>query len=147
MRLSGPRLQSECEEQAQVRIGRKKEGTPFERWGGEPFFVDLVDRFYDDVVTDPLLAHMFPDDTTEAKAHLALFLVQFWGGPATYSELRGHPRLRMRHARFAIGTAEADAWLRHMTDAVQASGMEPDDEQELLEYLTMAARSLVNTPG
>jgi hemoglobin len=147
MRLSEARLQSECEEQAPVRIGRKKEGTPYERWGGEAFFTDLVDRFYDEATADPLLAHMFPADMTEAKAHLALFLVQFWGGPTTYSEQRGHPRLRMRHARFVIGTAEADAWLGHMTDAVRASGMEPDDELELLEYLTMAARSLVNTPG
>jgi hemoglobin len=130
-----------------VRIGRKKEGTPYERWGGEPFFADLVDRFYDAVALDPLLAHMFPDDLTEAKAHLSLFLAQFWGGPTTYSELRGHPRLRMRHARFAIGTAEAEAWMRHMTDAVRASGMDADDEQELLDYLSMAARSLVNTPG
>ncbi len=129
-----------------MRIGRKKEGTPYERWGGEAFFTDLVDRFYDEVATDPLLAHMFPDDLTEAKAHFSLFLVQFWGGPTTYSELRGHPRLRMRHARFAIGTPEAEAWLGHMTEAVRDSGMEAEDEQELLEYLTMAARSLVNTP-
>ncbi len=112
MRLSEARLQSECEEQAPVRIGRKKEGTPYERWGGEAFFTDLVDRFYDEVTADPLLAHMFPVDMTEAKAHLALFLMQFWGGPTTYSEQRGHPRLRMRHARFVIGTAEADALAR-----------------------------------
>ncbi len=130
-----------------MRIGRKKEGTPFERWGGEAFFIALVDRFYDDVAADPLLAHMFPDDLTEAKDHLALFLVQYWGGPTTYQQRRGHPRLRMRHARFSIGTAEAEAWMRHMREAVRAASMDPDDEAELLDYLGMAARSLVNAPG
>ena len=90
---------------------------------------------------------MYPDDLTDSKAHLALFLMQYWGGPRAYSEQRGHPRLRMRHAPFPIGTAAADAWLRHMTEAVGAAGLEPDDRQELLDYLAMAARSLINQPG
>ncbi len=90
---------------------------------------------------------MYPDDLTESRAHLALFLSQYWGGPPDYSEQRGHPRLRMRHAPFAIGSAEADAWFRHMTAAVRAAGMDPDDERELLEYLAMAAQSLINQPG
>jgi hemoglobin len=73
--------------------------------------------------------------------------MQYWGGPPTYQELRGHPRLRMRHAPFVIGPAESDAWMRHMTEAVVAAGLEPVDEEELLEYLSMAARNLINTAG
>ncbi len=122
------------------------EQTAFERWGGEPFFTGLIERFYQGVATDPLLRPMYPEDLTDAKAHLALFLMQYWGGPRDYSDQRGHPRLRMRHARFPIGSAEADAWLRHMTAAVQAAEMEPDDQEELLDYLAMAARSLINQP-
>ncbi|HEY6624438.1 MAG TPA: globin [Acidimicrobiales bacterium] len=127
-----------------ARRRREGEPTPFERWGGERFFVDLVDRFYAAVVTDPLLTPMYPEDVTESKEHLALFLIQYWGGPATYNEQRGAPRLRMRHLPFVIGPAEAEAWLGHMTAAVQAGGMEPADEAQLLEYLAMAAGSLVN---
>lgn len=127
-----------------MQLRRKSEGTPYERWGGEAFFTSLVDRFYGEVAADPLLRHMFPDDMTESKAHLTLFLIQYWGGPTTYDELRGHPRLRLRHAPFVIGTAEADAWMRHMEDAVRAASMEPDDQKELLDYLSVAARSLVN---
>jgi len=82
-----------------------------------------------------------------SRDRFALFLIGWLGGPQDYIAQHGHPRLRMRHARFAIGAAEAEAWLGHMTDAVKATGMDPDDEQELLDYLTMAARSLVNTPG
>jgi hemoglobin len=127
-------------------LRREPEQTAYERWGGEPFFSALIDRFYAGVSADPLLRHMYPDDLTESKAHLALFLAQYWGGPRHYSEQRGHPRLRMRHARFAIGEAEAGAWLRHMTEAVRASGLAPVDQEELLDYLAMAARSLINSP-
>lgn len=127
-----------------VRLTRRQEATPYERWGGEQFFVDLVERFYAGVATDPLLRPMYPEDLTDAKAHLALFLMQYWGGPASYNEQRGHPRLRMRHAPFVIGTAQAEAWLRHMTDAVHQASMAPEDERELLDYLTMAAGNLVN---
>lgn len=116
----------------------------FERVGGEEFFVTLVDRFYDGVAGDPVLRPLYPDDLTEPKAHLAAFLVQYWGGPQTYSETRGHPRLRMRHAPFVIGDLERVAWLRHMTSAVKAAGLPASDEEELLEYFTMAARTLVN---
>lgn len=127
--------------------GRAGSATPYERWGGERFFVDLVNRFYDGVATDPLLRPLYPDDLTESRAHLASFLMQYWGGPRTYSEERGHPRLRMRHAPFAIGSAQAEAWLRHMNEAVREAGLAPADEKELLDYLSMAARSLINVPG
>jgi hemoglobin len=127
-------------------LKREPEQTAFERWGGEAFFTGLVERFYVGVATDPLLRPMYPADLTESKQNLGLFLMQYWGGPRHYSEQRGHPRLRMRHAPFAIGTAQADAWLRHMTDAVEAAGLGPADQRELLDYLAMAAQSLINTP-
>jgi hemoglobin len=119
--------------------------TPYERWGGDPFFVALVDRFYDGVATDPLLRPMYPDDLTESRAHLALFLAQYWGGPERYNQERGAPRLRMRHVPFEIGSAQSEAWLRHMTDAVKAAGLDPSDEEQMLDYLAMAANSLINS--
>jgi hemoglobin len=117
----------------------------YERVGGEPFFVALVDRFYEGVAGDPVLRPLYPDDLTGPKAHLASFLVQYWGGPRTYSETRGHPRLRMRHAPFVIGDLERGAWLRHMTEAVHAAGLAAPEQEELLEYFSMAAHTLVNT--
>jgi len=128
-----------------VRLTRKSAETPFERWGGQPFFDALVEQFYAGVVTDPLLRPMYPDDDlAESKVHLALFLGQYWGGPEAYNELRGHPRLRARHAPFVIGRSEAEAWMRHMTAAVDAMGMAPDERAQLLDYLSMAARNLQN---
>jgi hemoglobin len=124
--------------------------TLYERVGGEPFFVDLVDRFYLGVVGDPLLRPLYPDDLVEPSRHLALFLMQYWGGPATYGDERGHPRLRMRHVPFVIGPAERDAWLRHMLGALleleSASRITAADALELRDYLDMAAHSLVNSP-
>ena len=124
--------------------------TLFVRVGGDQFFVDLVDRFYVGVAGDPLLRPLYPDDLAESSRHLALFLMQYWGGPRTYGEERGHPRLRMRHAPFVIGPAERDAWLRHMEDALAQLETEdrisPADAAELRSYLDMAARQLVNTP-
>jgi hemoglobin len=121
--------------------------SAFARWGGEAFFTALIDRFYAGVVVDPLLRPLYPDDLTESKAHLALFLMQYWGGPRYYSEQRGHPRLRMRHAPFVIGAAQADAWMHHMTDAVHGAGLDAADEAELLDYFAMAARNLINAPA
>ena len=127
-----------------LRGRRDPEPARYDRWGGQPFFDALVERFYEGVASDPLLRPMYPDDLTESKAHLALFLAQYWGGPPAYAEARGHPRLRMRHAPFVIGPAEADAWLGHMVAAVDRSGLEEPDRTELVDYLAMAARSLVN---
>lgn len=93
--------------------------------GGSPFFFGMVNSFYDSVVSDPILRPLYPDDLTEARRHTALFLVQFWGGPTTYNEERGHPRLRMRHFPFAIGQAERDAWLEAMMTAVDATIDDP----------------------
>ncbi len=122
----------------------------YDRVGGEQFFVDLVDRFYVAVAGDLLLRPLYPEDLAESARHLALFLMQYWGGPGTYNEERGHPRLRMRHAPFVIGPAERDAWLRHMQGALgelEAAGRIGDpDAAELRAYLDMAAHQLVNTP-
>jgi hemoglobin len=124
--------------------------TLYERVGGGAFFVDLVDRFYLGVAGDPLLRPLYPEDLNESSRHLALFLTQYWGGPGTYSEERGHPRLRMRHAPFVIGPPERDAWLRHMLTALRelesASRITPADALELRAYLEMAANTLVNAP-
>jgi len=121
----------------------------FDRVDGVEFFVRLVDRFYLGVQADPVLLPLYPpDDMDGAKERLALFLVQFWGGPTTYSDARGHPRLRMRHAPFRITLIERDAWLRCMHTAVASIDSQTlDDEhrRELLEYLEMAANSLVNS--
>ena len=120
----------------------------YERVGGEEFFFELVDRFYLQVAGDPLLRPLYPEDLSESRRHLALFLIQYWGGPSTYNEQRGHPRLRMRHAPFVIGPAERDAWLRHMVSAVAAMAGTTDlsdvDAAELTAYFDMAAHSLVN---
>jgi hemoglobin len=124
--------------------------TLYERVGGEGFFVDLVDRFYLGVAGDLVLRPLYPDDLRESSRHLALFLMQYWGGPGTYGEERGHPRLRMRHVPFVIGPTERDAWLRHMLAALSelesASRISPPDALEFRGYLEMAANSLVNTP-
>ena len=123
----------------------RRAGSLYDRVGGESWFVALVDRFYAEVESDPLLRPLYPEDLTPGKQHLTAFLAQYWGGPAHYEAIRGHPRLRQRHFPFAIGPAERDAWLNHMTGAVRSGNMHPDDEAEILAYFQMAAHSLVNT--
>jgi hemoglobin len=119
--------------------------TFYDEVGGAPTFTRLVSRFYAGVRTDPVLAPLYPQDDWEgAEDRLRGFLEQYWGGPRTYSEQRGHPRLRMRHAPFAIGPAERDAWLRHMRDAVDSLGLSPAQDATLWGYLEMAARSMQN---
>ena len=99
------------------------EGEPtrislFDAVGASQFFVDVVDHFYDNVVTNEVLRPLYPEELGDARRHTALFLIQYWGGPGTYSEERGHPRLRMRHLPFAIGQAERDAWFELMMLAI-----------------------------
>jgi hemoglobin len=121
--------------------------TLYEAVGGEPTFRRLVHRFYQEVAADPELRPVYPSrDLGPAEEHLRLFLIQYWGGPATYNELRGHPRLRMRHARFSIGEAERDAWLRHMRTALDELALAPELDTQLWDYLVMAAHSLINQP-
>lgn len=123
------------------------EKTLFERVGGEATFEQLVSHFYALVSVNPILRPMYPDDDFQAAAErLMLFLIQYWGGPHTYSEMRGHPRLRMRHAQFSIDSKARDAWLACMKSAVDELKIEESDREELWNYLEMAAQSLVNTP-
>jgi hemoglobin len=118
----------------------------YDRVGGHQTFVRLVDRFYAEVATDDLLRPMYPEtDLAPAAERLRMFLEQYWGGPTTYSDQRGHPRLRMRHAGFRINPAARDRWLDHMRTAVSSLGLSPEDEAELWEYLFRAAWGLVNT--
>lgn len=116
--------------------------------GGEGFFVELVERFYRRVASDLLLRPLYPDDLTGSKRHLALFLQQYWGGPGTYSEERGHPRLRQRHMPFVIGEPERDAWFGHMSAALDAvvvdRGIDPAIEAQMLAYFHDTADFLVN---
>jgi hemoglobin len=119
--------------------------TFYDEVGGAPVFRALVARFYAGVRTDPVLAPLYPqDDWDGAETRLRGFLEQYWGGPTTYSQERGHPRLRMRHAPFAIGPAERDARLAHMRDAVDSLGLSAEQDATLWGYLEMAARSMQN---
>ena len=120
----------------------------YELAGGEPTFRLLVERFYAKVASDPILRAVYPDeDLSGATERLTLFLIQYWGGPATYSEQRGHPRLRMRHQPFAIGQAERDAWLRHMTAAVDSLDLAPAVRKALLDYFDTASTAMINQPS
>lgn len=116
----------------------------YERVGGATFFEQLIHRFYEGVASDPVLRPLYPEDLSSSREHLQLFLEQYWGGPTTYGDQRGHPRLRMRHAPFVITTLERDAWLRHMLAAVRGAGMAPEDEEEMVSYFEMAATQLIN---
>ena len=120
--------------------------TLYERVGGSAWFEALTARFYDAVAADPVLRPVYPYDLSGARDRLCWFLVQYWGGPADYSAQRGHPRLRMRHAGFAIGAPERDAWFAHMSDAVRAGNLDAADEQAMLEYFANAAVHLTNRP-
>ena len=115
--------------------------------GGEKTFRLLVERFYAGVADDAVLRAVYPEeDLTGATERLTLFLIQYWGGPATYSELRGHPRLRLRHQPFVIGQAERDAWLRHMTAAVESLELAPEIRKALLDYFETASTAMINQP-
>lgn len=117
----------------------------FEQVGGGETFRRLVAKFYEGVAADPILRPIYPDaDLADAQERLFLFLQQYWGGPSTYSETRGHPRLRLRHAPFEIGVVQRDAWLGHMRVAVTSLTLSTDLENELWNYLVAAANSLVN---
>ncbi len=119
----------------------------YEQVGGEKFFSDLVSQFYSHVATDPILRPMYPDsDMKGAAERLKMFLEQYWGGPTTYQEVRGHPRLRMRHAEFHINKAAHDAWLDAMRQAVDGMDMDGALKDQLWSYIEMAADSMVNQP-
>ncbi len=120
--------------------------TLYDAVGGSAFFEALVDRFYEGVAGDPALLSLYPEpgDLAPARRHLTLFLAQYWGGPKDYSEERGHPRLRMRHAPFAIGVEERDRWLVHMRAAVESLDPPGDISKALVDYFEMAAEGMRN---
>ena len=119
----------------------------YEQVGGEKFFSDLVSQFYAHVATDPILRPMYPDSDLKAAAErLQMFLEQYWGGPTTYQETRGHPRLRIRHAGFHINAAARDAWLNAMRVVVDGIEMDETLRGQLWSYFEMAAQSMVNQP-
>ena len=127
--------------------------TLFFRVGGMPFFERLVDAFYRGVENDEVLLPLYPEqpDLTGARHRLTLFLAQYWGGPTTYMEERGHPRLRMRHFPFPIGPLQRDRWLAHMTAAVEEvcddASIPPGVADEMLAYFVAAAEHLRNDTG
>ena len=125
-------------------------GTPrsfYDAVGGEETFRRLVHHFYAGVPDDPVLGRLYAEsDLAAAEERLRMFLVQYWGGPRTYSELRGHPRLRMRHVSFRVGTRERDAWLARMRAAMDDVALPQEADTMLWDYLVMAANSLVNAP-
>jgi hemoglobin len=120
--------------------------TDYDNFGGKDFFTSLVKDFYQEIINDPILKPMYPEDDLDgAIERLTLFLMQYWGGPGTYSELRGHPRLRMRHAEFPIDFAARDSWLKNMTVALDKQQITDENRTKLWNYLQMAADSMVNT--
>lgn len=120
--------------------------TFYEEVGGYSTFEQLVARFYEGVAADPEFRAMYPEeDLGPAAERLTLFLVQYWGGPTTYSERRGHPRLRLRHNVFHIDPEARDRWLLHMRRAVASMGFSPMHEATLWDYLDRAAHAMVNT--
>ncbi len=125
----------------------EQQRTFYEQVGGHATFVKLVDRFYEGVAGDPVLRALYPEeDLVPAAIRLRMFLEQYWGGPTTYSDQRGHPRLRMRHVAWQVGTRERDAWLSHMLAAVTRLDVPDDARAAIWDHLERAAHSLVNWP-
>jgi hemoglobin len=123
------------------------EQSPYERLGGSPFFTRLVTAFYAGVEGDPLLRPLYPgSDLGPAAERLRLFLEQYWGGPTTYSERRGHPRLRMHHRPFAVDEDAREHWLTHMRAALDEQALEPDLDVLLWGYFESTAGAMMNTP-
>jgi hemoglobin len=128
--------------------GHVRPDTVFEAIGGEATFHRLVKTFYEGVATDPVLRALYPEeDLGPAEERLRMFLIQYWGGPTTYSDQRGHPRLRMRHAPFAVSAVARDAWLRHMRVALDSLELAPNYEHAMWDYFVRAADSMRNVPG
>ena len=122
------------------------EETPYEQFGGSPFFVRLVDAFYAGVEGDPVLRSLYPgSDLGPAAERLRLFLEQYWGGPTTYSEQRGHPRLHMRHAPFTVDEDAGERWLAYMRAALDVQALAPELDSLLWNYFESAASAMVNT--
>ncbi len=118
----------------------------YDKVGGHATFVALIDRFYAGVADDPPLRALYPEqDLGPAAERLRMFMEQYWGGPKTYSEQRGHPRLRLRHGPFAVTPAQRDRWLHHMLGALDSLDLDPEDDETMRDYLTRAAQFMVNS--
>jgi hemoglobin len=131
-------------------VTERTEATLYDAMGGHAFFDRLVHRFYEGVRNDPLLRPLYPEDELDAaEDRLRMFLEQYWGGPKTYQQERGHPRLRMRHAPFAVSPRARDRWLANMRaaldDARQEGPLAPELEEQLWAYFEHAANFMVNT--
>jgi hemoglobin len=119
--------------------------TFYERVGGHETFVRLVHEFYVGVANDQPLRDLYPEeDLGPAEERLRMFLEQYWGGPTTYSEQRGHPRLRMRHMPYAVTPDQRDRWLRHMNAAIDSLHLDPMDDHQMRAYMAHAAHFMVN---
>lgn len=118
----------------------------YDQLGGIEWFSQLCDGFYSRVANDEVLRPLYPEDLQPSSHWLALFLAQYWGGPGDYSSQRGHPRLRMRHMHFRLGSEERNRWYEHMAASLVSMEIEPALEQQMLDYFSMAASHLVNTP-
>jgi hemoglobin len=124
----------------------QQEQTFYEAIGGYPTIAKIVARFYEGVAGDEVLRPLYPEeDLGAAQERFTLFLVQYWGGPTTYSETRGHPRLRMRHAPFAVSPRAKDHWLRHFREGLDEAGLPPELDAQFWDYVTHAAQFMVNT--
>jgi hemoglobin len=121
--------------------------TLFEAIGGSEAFESLVERFYASVAGDPVLRTLYPEDLEAPRRHLTLFLIQYFGGPATYSEERGHPRLRIRHLLFAIDREARDRWVVHMLAALEALELPEAERGEMRKYFEDSATFMINRPG
>jgi hemoglobin len=127
-----------------------QERTFFDEIGGMPVIEGIVRRFYEGVATDDVLGPMYPaEDLADGSAErrLRLFLAQYWGGPTTYSEERGHPRLRMRHAPFRVDRVAQEHWLRHFRAGLDEAGLTPEQDAKFWGYVTYAAEFMLNTDG
>ena len=123
------------------------EGSFYDRVGGRATFEQLVREFYKGVASDPPLRALYPEeDLGPAEERTRMFLEQYWGGPKTYSEQRGHPRLRIRHNQFKVTPKQAERWMRHMSNAIDTLSLSPDDEQHFRAYLSRTAQAMINSP-
>jgi hemoglobin len=120
--------------------------TFYDAIGGYPTIAKIVARFYEGVATDEVLRPLYPEeDLAAAEERFTMFLVQYWGGPTTYSERRGHPRLRMRHAPFAVTPRAKEHWLTHFRAGLDEAGLSPEHDAQFWDYVTHAAQFMVNT--
>ncbi|MAU39264.1 MAG: globin [Actinobacteria bacterium] len=121
-----------------------KGDTVYDRVGGSEWFYQLLDFFYEDVIRRDEIRDLYPDDLTDSKKNTADFLIQYWGGPSRYSERRGHPRLRMRHAPYTIGEEQKESWLASMRFALDQMKPVKEVDEAMAEYFLMAADHMKN---